>query len=187
MPRHPLIQTYLDDLRTLPADAVDELTDGLTETYDHHRTRGLAPDDAARAAIAEFGTAPQILAAFDAIAPGRRTARRLLAAGPPVGLAWASALITARAWTWPIPTWAPPLLGALLLTVIALLAAAARSRRLRHAALPGAGGVILIDALVITGALAAAPVLSWPLLLAILGSLTRAGLTAQALPALRAR
>lgn len=186
MPGHPLIQAYLDELRVLPAEAVDELADGLTETYDHYRTRGLAPGDAARAAIAEFGTAAQILTAFDAIAPGRRAARRLLTAGPLVGLGWATALLTTRAWTWPIPTWAPPLLGVLLITVIALLAAAAHGRRFRHATLPGAGGVILLDALVITGTLAAAPVLSWPLLLAILGSLVRAGLTAQALPALRA-
>lgn len=185
MPGHPLIRTYLDELRSLPADAVDELTDGLTDTYDHHRARGLAPDDAARAAIAEFGTAAQVRTAFDAIAPGRRAARRLLAAGPLVGLCWATALISARAWTWPIPAWAPPLVGALLVTVIALLAAAARGRRLRHAALPGAGGVILLDVLVVIGALAAAPTLPWPLRLAILGSLTRAALTAQALPALR--
>lgn len=42
MPGHRLIQIYLLDLRkALPAGIVDELTDGLLETYDHHRSQGL--------------------------------------------------------------------------------------------------------------------------------------------------
>jgi hypothetical protein len=44
MSRHELIEIYLLDLRgLLPADVVDELTDGLIETYERFRSRGLNP------------------------------------------------------------------------------------------------------------------------------------------------
>lgn len=182
MPRHRLIEDYLDGLRVLPADAVEELTDGLTETYDHHRARGQTPEDAARAAIAEFGTTEQILAAFDMITPGRRVSRLLLATGPLAGLCWGAALLTSRAWIWPIPTWAPPALGIGLVGVTALLLADTRGRRTRLAASLGASGLVLLDAFMITGVLAVAPTVSWPLLLAILASLLRACLTARTVP-----
>lgn len=187
MSRHRLIEDYLGQLRVLPAEMVDELADGLTETYDHHRAHGQAPDSAARAAITEFGTAEQILAAFDRIAPGRRTARALLATGPLTGLCWGTALISAHAWTWPHPAWAPPVLGTALLTVISLLVMAARGHRMRHAAPLGASGLILLDALAITGVIAVTPAASWPLRLAIIASLLRAYLTARALPSLLTR
>lgn len=186
MPRRPLIQTYLHGLHALPADVVDELTDGLIETYEHHRARVLAPDEAACGAIEEFGATRQVLAAFDQVAPGRRASRRLPAAGPLVGLCWATALVTARAWSWPIPTWVPPVLGTALMTVIALLLVAARSRRL-HWALFGVGGVVILDLLMISGVLAAASAMSWPLRLAITASLARTCFAARTLPALRTR
>ncbi|WP_319462776.1 hypothetical protein [Micromonospora sp. RTP1Z1] len=40
------------------------LADGLTETWQHHLSAGLPPADAARAAIAEFGSVDQITDAF---------------------------------------------------------------------------------------------------------------------------
>ncbi len=50
-----VIGEYLAALATrLPAPVVAELADGLHETYDGHRRRGLAAD-AARASVAEFG------------------------------------------------------------------------------------------------------------------------------------
>ena len=46
-----LIRGYLDTLAArLPASVTDELADGLTETYQFHRSRGLAPEAAAMAA-----------------------------------------------------------------------------------------------------------------------------------------
>ena len=48
MAHHHLIEDYLATLRRrLPADAVDELADGLAETYQHHLWRGLDVDYAA--------------------------------------------------------------------------------------------------------------------------------------------
>ena len=162
MPRHHLIQDYLDDLRALPAEVVDELADGLLETYDRYRTLGHPPDDAARAAITEFGTAQQIVAAFDQTTPGRRTSRLLLATGPLVGACWGTALVTARVWTWPIPAWAPPALGATLLTVIVLLLRASRAPwvRARRAASVGVGGLTLLDTVMIVSAVTAAPAMA---------------------------
>lgn len=181
MSRHHLIEDYLDGLRVLPADVVVELTDGLAETYDHYRACGQAPDEAARTAIAEFGTIEQIIAAFDRIAPGRRMSRLLLATGPLAGFCWGTALIASHAWTWPVPTWAPPALGTGLLIVAVLLAAGALARRTRWVASTGAGGLVLLDTFVIVGVLITAPAMSWPLLLAICGSLLRAGLTVRRL------
>jgi len=44
-----------------------------------------------------------IIAAFTQLSPARGAARRLLATGPLAGACWGTALITGRAWTWPIP------------------------------------------------------------------------------------
>jgi hypothetical protein len=188
MPGHLLIQDYLADLHGLPAEVVDELTDGLLETYEHHRARGHAPDDAAHAAIAEFGSARDVVAAFDRIAPGRRTARALLATGPLVGLCWGTALITARVWTWPIPAWAPPALGAALATVIVLLLVAAQASRsrARRAAAAGAGTIALLDVLVVAGVIATAPVLPGLLQVALVASVVRACLSVRTLPGILA-
>jgi hypothetical protein len=48
----------------LPPRIVEELADGLEETYRHRLAEGLAEDAAARAAVAEFGEPPVIVAAF---------------------------------------------------------------------------------------------------------------------------
>jgi len=70
MAGHQLIDAYLAGLaRRLPADTVDELADGLLETWHHYLGDGLTPDRAARAAIAEFGAADRIADEFVAQAP----------------------------------------------------------------------------------------------------------------------
>jgi hypothetical protein len=98
-----LIEDYLAQLaRRLPGSAVDELADGLTETWQHHMAAGLSPAASAVAAVAEFGTPDQIVAAFVALAPGRHMATRLLTSGPLVGACWAAGLIAGHAWIWPI-------------------------------------------------------------------------------------
>src|SRR5258708_16057617 len=81
---------------------VEELADGLDETYHYYLSHGLDPEAAARTAISEFGEPRVILTAFTDASRGRRTARRLLAAGPAVGICWAIVLITAPAWQCPV-------------------------------------------------------------------------------------
>ena len=70
-----LIRGYLEVLAAqLPGPIVEELTDGLTETYRSFRSRGLPADAAAEAAVAEFGSAEEILASFARIALCARAA-----------------------------------------------------------------------------------------------------------------
>jgi hypothetical protein len=186
MASHALIDAYLAELgRRLPADTVDELRDGLTETYERHLAGGLQPPGAAGAAIREFGGADEISAAFTRDAVGRRTAAVLLATGPALGLCWGVSLVVGRAWGWPIPTAARLAFGLTLLGVVALLATAATSRRsyarTRLAAVGGAG-LILLDTLMIVAVWLAAPAVAWPMVVAICASLTRIGLTLRSLP-----
>ena len=99
-----VIGAYLTVLAAeLPAPIVEELADGLAETYQSYRRQGLAPDQAAESAVAEFGDPHVIAAEFARVNPARRGARRLLLTGPAVGGCWAAVLITGRAWAWPIP------------------------------------------------------------------------------------
>lgn len=180
MSRPSLIDDYLDALRgQLPADAVTELADGLIETYDCHCARGLAPDAAARAAIADFGTPHLVAQAFAQIAPGRRAARALLATGPVVGACWALALMTARAWAWPIHLATVVALAAGLILVVATLVAACRSpyRRARNAALAGGTGVLALDVAALTILPTSASVLTGLLQCAIVASSLRLCLT----------
>jgi hypothetical protein len=191
MARHQLIDDYLKALaRQLPADAVDELADGLIETWQQHRAAGLSPDVAARAAIAEFGDAEQLIGAFIRNGPARRTARQLLATGPLVGLCWATALISAHAWAWPIPTGARAAFGVALVATIAALVTAARSEhrytRTRRSATSAAIALIGLDTLMLGGVLILAPALAWPMAIAAPVSLTRIGFTIRALPRLLA-
>ena len=143
-----LIASYLDALTgKLAGPVVEELADGLEETYRRHLGLGLTPDTAAQAAVAEFGT-PELLAAeFARAHPGRRAARRLLAVGPVVGLCWAVALVTSCAWTWPVPVAVGIVPGLALVTAMALLAVAARTTRYRAAGRASAAGCIGMAAL----------------------------------------
>ena len=165
------------------------MSDGLLEAYQYHLARGQSADAAARAAVTDTGDLAQVVGEFTRQAPGRSTARALLAIGPVVGACWMAALITTHAWTWPVPAAARLGFGAALLVTIGALVIAATSRRsyrrTRLTALAGPG-LIVLDATLITAALLAAPALSWPLVTAIAASLTRITLTLAALPRITA-
>jgi hypothetical protein len=187
MPQASLITDYLSVLSAqLPAPLVEELADGLDETHQHYLTQGLTPDAAASAAVAEFGEPQVIVAAFTRLSPARHAARRLLATGPVVGGCWAAALITGRAWTWPVPATVLLLIGVALITVIGLLAAAAFGRRYLSARRAGAVacvGITVLDGVMLITAVLAIPVLVWPVILAAAASIARLTFTARALRA----
>ena len=184
-----LISNYLEVLAAqLPAPIVEELADGLTETHRSYLQQGLSPDLAAESAVAEFGEPQAIVAEFARANPARRAARRLLGIGPVVGACWAVALITDRAGSWPFPLAARILAGAALITIIALLAAAALTTRYRLAAragIAGCIGVAALDAALIAGVtLASAPV-TWVMVGAMMASTARIAFAARSLaPAL---
>jgi hypothetical protein len=188
---HELIDAYIGALRRrLPADAVDELADGLCETWQHQRAAGLTPGDAARAAIDEFGSADQVVHGFVANAPGRRIARMLLATGPPVGICWGAGLVIAHAWTWPIPASAGAGFAAALVTVvITLLVAATSARSLRRTWLGFAGGLglVVLDLTMLAAVLLVAPDPSGPMYLAIPASLARVAVIARSMRVIHAR
>jgi hypothetical protein len=190
MARHWLIDAYLTELAgRLPADTVDEVADGLLETCQRHLDRGLTPELAAQAAIAEFGAADRIVDEFLAQAPGRRTARVLLATAPIMGACWGTSLVVARAWTWPIPRPAAAIYAMALLIVVACLVTAASSRRsYRLARLGSAGALALagLDAAMLAAVMFLAPVLVWPMAAAVPASLARIGYTFRSLPRTRA-
>jgi hypothetical protein len=185
MPQASLISGYLAALSAqLPAPIVEELADGLGQTHQHYLSSGLSADAAACAALAEFGDPQVIIAAFTQLSPARRAARALLATGPLAGACWGTALITGRAWTWPIPFTARLLFAVALITVIGLLAAAAFGRRYRPARRAGAAGCVGITALdsaMLITVMLAAPVLIWPVILAAAASAARLIFTARAL------
>ena len=186
MPGTRLISDYLAALSAdLPAQIVEELADGLDETYHGYLGQGLAPDAAARAAVEEFGEPRVIVDAFTDASHSRKTARRLLAAGPGVGMCWAVVLIAARAWQWPVPVVARVLFGMALITVIGLLAAAAFGRHyrlVRRAATAACVGTAVLDAMMIGTALAAAPVLVWPVTAAVALSAGRSAFALRNVP-----
>jgi FtsH-binding integral membrane protein len=181
MASHQLIDAYVRELDgRLPADAVDEIADGLHEAWRHHLDRGVAPADAAQAAIAEFGTPTLIARAFVVNAAGRRAARLLLATSPIIGISWGSGLLAAHVWTWPIPAAVAGVFAVTLLAVVGCLVTAATSRndyrrtRLGHV---GAAGLVVLDTAMIAAVLLAAPTLIWPMAMGVAGSLVRMGIT----------
>ena len=187
MPQASLTTDYLTALSAqLPSTVVEELADGLGQTQQRYLSEGLTPDAAAGAAMAEFGEPRVIVAAFTRLSPARHAARRLLAAGPVVGGCWAAALITGRAWTWPVPGAARILFGAALISVIGLLAAAAFGRRYRSARRAGAAGcagITALDSIMLITVMVAIPVLIWPVVLAAAASAARLTFSARALRA----
>lgn len=186
----PLITGYISGLhRRLPAALAGEAAAGLLETYEHHLASGAGDDQAARAALAEFGDLALVVGEFVRQAPGRRAARLLLASGPVAGFCWAAALIAGRAWTWPVPAAISLGFGAALLLAVAGLAAAATSRRSYRRTRTAACAIpliIVLDATAVTTALTAVHP-TWALRAAVAVSLTRIALTARALPRLTAR
>ncbi|MFH8771999.1 permease prefix domain 1-containing protein [Streptomyces sp. NPDC017958] len=182
-----VIDTYLDTLAgRLPADVVAELADGLGEAYDHHRRRGLDPEQAAVAALTEFGPPHEVIAAFADMAPGRRVARTLLATGPVVGGCWAATLLTTGLWP-TLPGAAHAILPLVLLAVITLLVVAWRGayRRIRTAAIAATVGIVLIDATALTTLVLLAPTVALLPTAAAAASAGRIALALRALPQLR--
>ena len=187
----PLITGYISGLhRRLPAALAKEAAAGLLETYEHHLTSGTGDDEAARAALAEFGDLALVIGEFVRQAPGRRAARLLLASGPAAGFCWAAALIVGHAWTWPVPAAIPLGYGAALLLAVACLTAAATSRRsYRRIRLATVAGLIILalDCTAVTASLLAPPARTWVLGLAAAVSLGRIAFTARTLPRLAIR
>jgi hypothetical protein len=182
-----LIRDYLAALSAeLPAPVVAELADGLEQTHRDYLGQGLDPEAAAQAAVAEFGEPQVIVAAFADASPARRAARRLLAIGPVVGACWGVALVLNRAWSWPVPAGLRVLLGAALITVIGLLAAAAFGRRYRstvRAAVAGCAGIAVLDATVAIAVTLAVPAVSWPVIVAATASAVRISFATRSLRA----
>jgi hypothetical protein len=178
-----LISDYLAALsRQLPAPIVEELADGLTETCQSYLRQGLAPDDAARYAVAEFGDPAVIAAAYTATHPTRRAATTMLRTGPAVGACWAAALLTSRAWPGYLPALAPA--GLWVVTVIGLLATSALGTRYRLAARAGVAGCVgtaALDGLMIAGAIVILPSLTWIAAAAVAASSARLAFSARAL------
>lgn len=190
MADHHLIHSYLDELaRRLPPAAVEELADGLEETFQHHLRRGLSPADAAHTAIVEFGRPTQVTAAFALQSPGRRTAITLLATAPVFAALWGATLITTQAWHWPIPPAAAVIFGATLLVVAATLLFVARSKNPATTRLAGPASValILLDLGMLAAIATTAPAVTLPMMLAVGASLTRTALAARNLPHLAQR
>jgi hypothetical protein len=184
MASHALIEACLAELgRRLPGDVVDELADGLIETYERHLSRGATPGVAAESAIAEFGDPTLVTAAFARQAPARRAALALLVTGPAVGACWGITLLTGHAWTWPIPTPARLAFGVTLIAAVAALIAAADTRRARSPvslAVIGGTGLVVLDTAML-GAVALAAPFAWPMLVAVPASITRIALTTRAM------
>ena len=187
----PLIAGYVAGLhRKLPPGLADEAADGLAETYQQHLAAGTGEQEAALAALAEFGDLTTVTGEFTRQAPGLHAARLLLATGPVAGGRWAAALVLGRAWTWPVPATARLGFAAVLLLAVLGLLAAATSRhsyqRTRLAML--ASPVILaVDATAVAAAALAAPSLTPTLGAAVAVSLARIAFTARTLPRLAAR
>ena len=177
MPESGLIAGHIAALAArLPARIVEELADGLDETYRRYVDGGLDEEAAARAAVAEFGDPQLIAASFTAAGPARRVARRLLVAGPGFGLCWGTVLIATRAWTWPVPDAARGAFGAVLLLAITLLARAAFGQSYRavsHAVIAGCVCVAVLDAVMIGLSVSLALTPRWPVALAVVASTLR--------------
>jgi hypothetical protein len=136
----PAVEPYLAEIAAglrgpgrAQDDILAEVRAGLLDAIDAHRAAGLPDGGAISVALAEFGDAGQVAAAFRpelAARSARHTALALAATGPMVGLLWAVTALTSHiglhsgvAWPW---AGAPP--GALLdvpLAVVAVTALAA--------------------------------------------------------------
>ena len=177
MADHSLIAAFRHDLLArLPADVAEEVADGLTDAYEQHLCSGMSPDEAATTALAEFGDSDMVVDAFRRTSPARRLARALIVTGPAVGGLWAAALITSRAWDWPVPIGARLVVGPLVAVSVALLVTAVLTRHhqaLRRAGIAGCLGVALLDASMITTVMVLAPAARWLFVIAACVSAAR--------------
>ncbi|WP_326640299.1 hypothetical protein OG884_35870 [Streptosporangium sp. NBC_01755] len=188
MAGHDLITAQLDVLAArLPAQVVEELADGLEEAYELHLDACGDPAQAARAAIAEFGDADMVTAAFLRESPWRRTALILLLTGPLMAAAWAFTLLTAGAWAWPLPLFAKISYGAALVTIVCALLFVVREklayRRTRLAMIGSVLGLIVLDVLMLTAIAVMTPVPVWPMAVVVPASAIRILAVARRLPA----
>jgi hypothetical protein len=170
MADHSLIAAFRQDLSArLPADVAEEVADGLTDAYEQNLCIGMSPETAATAALAEFGDPDLVVDAFRRTSPARRLARALIATGPVVGGLWAAALITSRAWDWPIPIGARLVAGPLVAVSVALLVTAVLTRHyqaVRRAGMAGCLGVAVLDASMVATVMVLAPAGRWLFLVA---------------------
>jgi hypothetical protein len=126
-----VIGTYLTELAdqlsgpsAARAAILAELEDGLWTATAAQQAQRMSPEEAARAAVAEFGDPGTVAAGFDpelAAATGRRVGLGLLATGPLVGTSWL--LLVAATWTGAGRE--PPAALGLLATVVGLVLAVA--------------------------------------------------------------
>lgn len=176
MADHGLIAAYRDELLArLPSHLAEEVTDGLADAQENYLGQGLSPDQAARAAIAEFGSPGVVVDAFRRACPVWSVARALIVTGPVVGGLWAAAVITGHAWEGPIPVALRLVAGLVLAASVLLLVTASLTRRYqaaRLAGLAGSLGLAALDASAIT-ALLVTPGTQWLLLVAACASATR--------------
>jgi hypothetical protein len=212
-PGHDAVADYLAALTAQlggPAAAraaiTEELRDGLLETLETHRARGCSQQEAAAAAIAEFGGPHTVAAGFAAelaAVQARRFAVGLLVTGPLVGLSWIAAVAVNGLPPWQQqltgPWLALPLVGlALIIACPALGLTVAATGRLGHrrrlgrratfpptaAAVAGLAAMVadLTLLAIITGqALTIAGSYTWaPVILAAGASLTRVALAGRA-------
>jgi hypothetical protein len=106
---------YLDEIAarlTGPAgarrDVIAELRAGLADACDAHRSAGLGPVQAARAAVAEFGGPEQVAEGFRAelaAAQGRRVVLPLVTAGPLIGGLWVATAMSGGIGGGAVPPW----------------------------------------------------------------------------------
>jgi hypothetical protein len=182
---HQVINEYVDALASrLPDHVVEELADGLLETQERLVAAGAPQNEAALTAIREFGAPAETVAAFVSQAPGRRIARLLLFTSPVVAGFWAASLITAGAWTWPVPLPAVAILGMVLVGTVALLVISATShqdyRRTRFGIIGGLGALV-VDTGMLAIVVFAAPTLVFPMAAAMAVSMARIMLTVRSL------
>lgn len=122
------IAAGLDGPASARRDIVAELGTGVADAADAHRRAGLDPAQAARAAIAEFGSPARVASGFRgelAAAAARRTTLTLiLVSGPTVALWYIAALASHIHRSAPPWEWATLPAGARLATLLATIAVA---------------------------------------------------------------
>ena len=108
--RPATLERYLDRLSgQLPGPVVEELADGLEETWRRYLGLGLAPEAAAQAAVAEFGASELIAAEFARTHPATRPSvmatYRWAGSRTAVKAAQPGAEVSNVAWPSSIPAW----------------------------------------------------------------------------------
>jgi hypothetical protein len=209
----PTVESYLAEITArLPGPArscteiVAELRSGLLDAADAHRSAGLSPAQADRAAAREFGDPRQVADGFRAeiaARQARRTSISLMAGGPLVGVLWLTAALASHLGLHLGSPWhgpdLPPVLSAGIRLVVVVIAAAAWAALLGIAAtgrltrwLPvrprrgptvaviagfGAAGTDLVMLSLLAGQLAIAPGKLAPLPIALAAAASLARLT----------